>query len=125
MDVTKLEQGTDFVAEVTVSNPGKKGNYENLALSQLFPSGWQIINTRLSNNENQFNSSASIYKDIRDDKVYTYFDLPSNRAVTYHVLLNASYLGKFYLPATYCEAMYDAKISAGSKSEMVEVVPAR
>lgn len=125
LDVTKLEQGTDFVAEVTISNPGKRGNYENLALSQLFPSGWQIINTRLSNNENQFNSSASIYKDIRDDKVYTYFDLPSNRAVTYHVLLNASYLGKFYLPATYCEAMYDAKISAGSKSEWVEIVPAR
>ncbi|POY38030.1 hypothetical protein C3K47_05770 [Solitalea longa] len=119
---TRLAQGTDFVAEVTVANPGNRGHYEQMALTQLFPSGWQIINTRLTSDENRFNSSPSTYKDIRDDRVNTYFNLNAGRTVTYHVLLNASYIGKFYLPTTNCEAMYDATISAGTAGQLVEVV---
>jgi uncharacterized protein YfaS (alpha-2-macroglobulin family) len=48
MDVTKLEQGTEFYAWVTVKNPGLRGNYENMALTQVFPSGWEqcAINQR-------------------------------------------------------------------------------
>ncbi|UKJ09119.1 alpha-2-macroglobulin family protein [Solitalea lacus] len=121
----KLEQGTDFLAEVIITNPGKRGNYEQMALSQLFPSGWQIINTRLTNDENRFNSSPATYKDIKDDAVYTYFNLSTGNTVTYHVLLNASYIGRFYLPSSYCEAMYDATISSGTSSSWVEVIPAR
>ncbi|MCO4293778.1 MG2 domain-containing protein [Solitalea sp. MAHUQ-68] len=124
IDPSRIEQGTDFVAEVTVTNPGKRGNYEQIALTQLFPSGWQIINTRLTGDENRFNSSPSTYKDIKDDRVNTYFNLYGGRSVTYHVLLNASYIGKFYLPTTNCEAMYDATISAGTNGQWVEVVGA-
>jgi uncharacterized protein YfaS (alpha-2-macroglobulin family) len=38
------------------------------------------------------------------------------------VLLNATYVGKYYLPAVYCEAMYNKSISALQKGEWVEVV---
>lgn len=117
----QLRQGTDFVATVTLKNPGKRGLYENLALTQVFPSGWEIINTRLIGNDSTMRSSPYTYRDIRDDRVYTYFNLEENKTVTYQVLLNAAYLGRYYLPAASCEAMYDNTIHAFAPGKWVEV----
>ncbi|HEY0056426.1 MAG TPA: MG2 domain-containing protein [Pedobacter sp.] len=122
IDPSRITQGTDFLAQVNVRNPGKRGNYNNLALSQFFPSGWEIINTRLMNTEDVFKPSPSNYIDIRDDRVNTYFHLQGDKEATYFVLLNASYTGRFYLPPTRCEGMYDGSISASSEGQWVEVV---
>jgi uncharacterized protein YfaS (alpha-2-macroglobulin family) len=117
-----LKQGTDFVAQVTLKNPGKRGRYDNMALAQIFPSGWEILNSRVTGTEEAFASSESNYRDIRDDRVYTYFSMPENKELTYHVMLNAAYAGKYYMPATYCSAMYNNSISALLKGRWVEVV---
>jgi uncharacterized protein YfaS (alpha-2-macroglobulin family) len=122
IDPTKLPQGTDFMAQVNITNPGRLGRYDNLALTQLFPSGWEIINTRLLNTDETFKAANYDYKDIRDDRVNTYFSLAEGKEATFFVLLNASYTGKFYLPATYCEAMYDASINAAYSGKWVEVM---
>ncbi|MDB5091428.1 MAG: hypothetical protein JWR09_5422 [Mucilaginibacter sp.] len=122
LDPASLKQGTDFVAQVTIKNPGKRGRYDNLALTQIFPSGWEILNTRMMNGAEAFPSSPSDYRDIRDDRVNTYFSLPEGKEVTYYVMLNAAYAGKYYLPATYCEAMYNNTITALIKGQWVEVV---
>jgi uncharacterized protein YfaS (alpha-2-macroglobulin family) len=119
VDPSALEQGTDFKAEVTVSNPGLRGDYTNLALSQILASGWEIHNNRL--NETASNSKNFDYQDIRDDRVYTFFDLRAGEKKTFTVLLNASYAGKFYLPAVSCEAMYDNSISASQAGQWVQV----
>lgn len=123
IDVTRLEQGTEFIASVTVTHNGVRSSYENLALGQLFPSGWEINNLRVQDDENSFlKSSAYNYQDIRDDRVYTYFGLYVNEKKTFRVSLTASYAGTFYLPATTCEAMYDRSIYARKKGQVVEVV---
>ena len=121
VDISNLAQGTDFVAKVTINNPGKRGYYSEMALSQIFPSGWEILNARMFDGEGAFKSSSSTYQDIRDDRVYTYFNIASNQTYTYYVQLNASYLGRFFLPGTYCEAMYDNSITAGVNGRWVEV----
>ena len=122
IDPARIVQGTDFIAQVNISNPGKRGRYDNLALSQLFPSGWEIINTRLMDNEAIFKSSPADYRDIRDDRVNTYFGLAEGKELTYFVLLNASYTGRYYLPPTHCEAMYNAEISTTVPGKWIEVV---
>lgn len=122
IEVNKLSQGTDFVAKVTITNPGKRGYYTQMALNQIFPSGWEILNARMTGGEGAFKSSGSTYQDIRDDRVYTYFNLGANQVATYYVHLNASYLGRFFLPGTFCEAMYDNSITAGVNGKWVEVV---
>ena len=122
IDPSKLTQGTDFVAQVNIKNPGKRGRYDNMALTQIFPSGWEILNTRMMGTDEAFKSSESDYRDIRDDRVNTYFSLPEGKAVTYYVMLNAAYAGNYYLPAAYCEAMYNNSITALLKGEWVEVV---
>lgn len=115
----KIQQGTDFVAEVTITNPGTKGFLKEMALSQIFPSGWEIHNARM---DGYAGSNAARYQDIRDDRVYTYYDLPSGNTKKFVVQLNATYLGKFYLPTVYSEAMYDNTVNARVPGRWVEVV---
>ena len=120
----QLEQGAEFLAEVTVAHIGTRSSYENLALSQVFPSGWEINNLRLQGDEEFVKSSAFDYQDIRDDRVYTYFTLYTNERRTFRVMLTASYAGTYYLPAISCEAMYDKSIYARKKGQVVEVIKA-
>ncbi len=118
-----LEQGINFTVEVTVTNPGSKGIYKQLALTQIFPSGWEILNARLSEfAQSATNASYFNYQDVRDDRVYTYFDLNPNQTKTFKIMLNPSYLGKFYLPTVSCEAMYDNTINVRYAGNWVEVV---
>ncbi|MEM6700192.1 MAG: hypothetical protein AAF599_17440, partial [Bacteroidota bacterium] len=117
-----LPQGTDFVAEVSVRNTGTKGiSYDEIALTQIFPSGWEIINSRMDN-ISSVNSSTPEYQDIRDDRVYTYFDLPKDASQTYRIRLNAAYQGRYYLPGVNCSAMYDEEVQARNVGQWVEVV---
>lgn len=121
IDPIQLVQGTDLIAEVTLKNTGSMGTYEHVALTQIFPSGWEIINTRLNDQETGIRSSPATYQDIRDDRVLTYFNIRENETLTYRVLLNASYTGRYYLPAVSAEAMYDNRIQAVSTGHWVEV----
>jgi uncharacterized protein YfaS (alpha-2-macroglobulin family) len=125
LDPTRIEQGTDFIAKVRISNPGLRGDYEDIALTQIFPSGWEIINTRLDDTDQFVKEDEAEYRDIRDDRVMTYFDLRASKSKTFVVRLNASYQGKYYLPAVQVEAMYDNAIAANSAGQWVEVVAQR
>jgi alpha-2-macroglobulin len=122
IDIMRLEQGTEFMAVVSVTHTGLRSYYENLALAQVFPSGWEINNVRLTNDEGLLKTSPYNYQDIRDDRVYTYFGLSPNESRTFRVMLTASYAGSYYLPAVNCEAMYDKSIYARKKGFVVDVV---
>jgi hypothetical protein len=122
IDPTRLQQGTEFMASVTVSNTGARGAYKNLALTQIFPSGWEINNLRLDEATARAGGDVPTYQDIRDDRVYTYFDLGGGQRKTFRILLTASYTGSYYLPAVSCEAMYDRSVYARRKGQVVEVV---
>lgn len=118
----RMEQGTDFIAEVTIRNPGTRGRLHNLALNQLFPSGWEIHNARMDGFASTIKNSWFDYQDIRDDRVYTYYSLTKGETKTFRIKLNATYLGKFYLPTIETEAMYDNTVSARQAGYWVEVV---
>lgn len=122
IDVSKIKQGTDFIAKVVIKNTGNRGAYNQMALSQIFPSGWEILNTHLYNSEGAFKSSQSDYMDIKDDRVHHFFNIKQGETLTYFVQLNAAYAGKYYWPGVYCEAMYNSSISGGINGKWVEVV---
>ena len=120
LNVTNIKQGTEFVAEVTVRNQ-KNENVENVALTQILPSGFEIVNTRFTDYGDATNNIAD-YIDIRDDRTNFYFTLKANETKTFRVLLNASYLGNYYLPGLQCEAMYDHTFLARTRGQWVAVV---
>jgi uncharacterized protein YfaS (alpha-2-macroglobulin family) len=111
IDPTHIKQGTDFYAEIKLKNKWVS-SMRNLALSQIFPSGWEIINTRLFDLGAELRSDAADYVDYRDDRVNFFFNLRRGNTKKFIVLLNASYKGRFYLPATSCSDMYDKSIEA-------------
>ena len=126
IDHTKLTQGTDFMAKVTIQNLGSRAkSIQEVALTQIFPSGWEIQNDRLSSMQNVTNNSSFDYRDIRDDRVYTFFDINGTNAMTFSVLLNATYAGRFYLSPVYVEAMYDNEIQAKTEGIWVEILPSK
>ena len=127
ISVEDIRQGTDFMSAVTLSNISGTSDYSNLALTHIIPSGWEIYNERMivpeasSSNSNEANTPESsagkyTYKDIRDDRVLTYFDLRRDESKTFTVRLQATYAGNFILPAIQCEAMYDAAVQARTKA---------
>ncbi|MEM7656780.1 MAG: MG2 domain-containing protein, partial [Bacteroidota bacterium] len=118
MRPTQLQQGTDFRAKVVVKNTGNRDYFE-LALDQIFPSGWEIHNLRLDGSDAA--GDVPEYQDIRDDRVYTFFDLKKGESKSFSVLLNAAYLGRYYLPSIKAEAMYDHRIHAHLPGQWVVV----
>ncbi len=118
----EIVQGTNFMMSVTVKNLGMMGDIKNIALIDYVPSGWEIHNARMDENEAVLKNSSYTYQDIKDDKVLTYFDLNINDVKTFNLMLNASYEGKYYLPAINVEAMYDNSIYARTKGQWINVV---
>ncbi|MCL1937550.1 MAG: MG2 domain-containing protein [Candidatus Azobacteroides sp.] len=122
VDITELKQGSDFVAVVEVANTNSVNDYTDLALTHIIPSGWEIFNEQMTGSENSSTvSDAYTYRDIRDDRVLTYFDLPRGKSKTIKVRLQASYAGSFVLPAILCEAMYDTTTQARTEAGRVKV----
>ncbi|WP_372339329.1 alpha-2-macroglobulin [Flavobacterium sp. MFBS3-15] len=117
---SSLAQGTEFVAEVTISNT-KGESVDNVALTQIIPSGWEIVNTRFTD-FGSFAENKVDYTDIRDDRTNFYFSLKHNETKVFRILLNASYPGSYYLPGVQCEAMYDNSFLARTKGQWVQVV---
>lgn len=124
VDVRTLKQGQEFVANVQVKNLKNKF-VQDVALTQLFPSGWEIVNTRFTSFGGGTKSRAR-YTDIKDDRVNFYFDLSrkgtSRSTKNFQVLLNASYLGTYYLPGVQSEAMYDNDFLVRGKGQWIKVI---
>ena len=111
-------QGSDARVLTTISNVS--GQYINeIALTQILPSGWEIINNRL--NEERATTNNFEYQDVRDDRVMTYFDLNPGQKMTIEIRVNNSYAGKYYLPGTLVEAMYDTSKYARTSGRWIEI----
>jgi alpha-2-macroglobulin len=75
IDPAKLPQGTDFIAEIKVTNDDYGQQLNNMALSFIIPSGWQVYNPRMTGNQFSVKTSKPQYMDIRDDRVYLFYSM--------------------------------------------------
>ncbi len=119
IDITSIRQGTDLVADVRVRNIGPR-ELKNVVLAQLVAAGFQIKNPMFAAGLER--PAGCDYQDVRDDRVLTFFSLAPGEERTFLIVLNASYLGRFYQPGAAAEAMYDASVHANSKGTWVNIV---
>ena len=105
-----LKVGDSFVITLRVDNRMSK-KIENIALTFPIPTCWEISNDRIAL-DSSHGSDSFAYQDIRDDVVYTYFDLPRNDSVTYKLYATVAYKGDYFIPAIHTQAMYDNSIRA-------------
>jgi uncharacterized protein YfaS (alpha-2-macroglobulin family) len=136
VDLAKLKQGEDIAVDITLRNT-TRSRVDNIALTQIVPSGWEIRNDRLGGSDdgtgdrdadnrrqnlrNQRAARAD-YVDIRDDRVMQYFSLDAGATIRFQTNVNAAYRGRYYLPGIVAEAMYDATRNARSAGRWTEVV---
>ncbi|MDM1406426.1 MG2 domain-containing protein [Myroides sp. DF42-4-2] len=116
---SSLQQGTEFVCDIVISNTSNR-SIENVALTHIVPSGWEIVNLRYTDAGGAQNQVD--YTDIRDDRTMFYFTLNANTSKTLRVTLNASYLGNYYLPGVQANAMYDNAYRCRTIGQWVEVI---
>lgn len=111
IDPSDIEQGTDFLVYTYVVNTSAVTDYTNLALTQIFPSGWEIHVDRID----------GFYQDFRDDRIYSYLYQGRNSSSYLKTRVTAAYKGRFYLPSVVCEAMYDNTVGASVPGGWVTV----
>ena len=121
IDPHSIQQGSTFLAEVWLSFKRTGQSSNTMALSQIFPSGWEILSTRYADNGSSSNESPYEYRDIKDDRVNTFFSISSGEQVHYQVKINAAYAGTYNMPPVVVEDMYKTAILANSDSFIVEV----
>ena len=107
VNLTNLTAGTDLRVQMTVTNPSEYQVTE-LALSYYLPSGWELVNDRLSGD--MTGNEGAKHIDLRDDRAYFYFDLSPRSKKTFTLKVNATYEGNYMIPAVRCEDMYNAEI---------------
>lgn len=106
-NLTSLNAGTDLRVQITVQNPSEYQITE-LALSYYLPSGWELVNDRLSGD--MTGNEGAKHIDLRDDRAYFYFDLTPGEKKTFTLKVNATYEGTYMIPAVRCEDMYNNEI---------------
>ena len=119
VNANALAQGTRFTARIKVQSKQVGRDLQNLALSLNVPSGWEIVNDRMAGGA----EDGYDHKDIRDNAVRWYFALPAGRFKTFSVQLRAAYEGRFALPATVVEAMYEPTVQAATAAGTALVQP--
>lgn len=110
LNPASIAQGTRFKAVIKVTNASPARAYEALALSLAIPSGWEIINDRLTGAVTE--EDGYDHLDIRDVRADWFFGLPAGRYKTFSIGLRAAYEGSYILPATVCADMYQPAVNA-------------
>jgi uncharacterized protein YfaS (alpha-2-macroglobulin family) len=123
LDISKpIRQGSDIRIKVTVSNQSNR-RVKNIALTIPVAAGMEIVRseTASASDNSRFGNKVD-YKDVRDDRVHYYFALNHNEMITFKIVVNASYQGRYYLPAINVEAMYDGNQQAREPGHWLDIV---
>ncbi len=105
VNVKDMSQGANFIATVTVKNLSAS-DISNIAVTHIMPAGWEILGV---------SGEGLSHYDLRDDRILSYIDaLPLGKQIVITIRLNASYKGKYTLPAIKCEAMYNVSVRANT-----------
>lgn len=115
-----LLSGTDFMVIAKVENLSN-ADLEEIALSTIFPTGWEILNTRMDQSSEDRRFDQAEYQDFRDDRVHSYFDIDKDENKSFVFYITAAYSGSYYFPGVICESMYNMDIYSLTKGFHVEV----
>jgi alpha-2-macroglobulin len=117
-----FSQGQLIVCKISLA--GKDNSADNIAITDLIPSGFEIENTRLSSSpelQNYQSTLAVQYMDVRDDRLILFTNMQSNDSKTFYYMLRVVNKGRFTLPVIGAEAMYDPEFNSTNGKGKVRV----
>lgn len=103
-----------------------KQSAENIAITDLIPAGFEVENTRLSENDYSWIRNADVNDfdnhDVRDDRVNVFVSMSSGETRSFDYLVRAVNQGKYMMPPITAEAMYDAAIHSRRSGAVIRIV---
>ena len=115
-EIISFEQGKEITVRLKVRALGRK-TLTNIAVIDLLPGGFEVV--RSSVHRTAYNWRAS-YIDVREDRVVYYGDFDSSlKELSYKVKLTTA--GRFLIPPSFAESMYDRSVRAVSKAGIFTV----
>lgn len=121
----QFEQNDLIVVELSIESL-TNSNVENVVITDIFPSGFEIENPRLNNLPGLTwikNKCTPDYFDIRDDRVNLYVNISSNRKnpCKYYYVVRAVSSGTYQLGPVAADAMYNAEYHSYSGGGSVTI----
>jgi uncharacterized protein YfaS (alpha-2-macroglobulin family) len=114
--VTEFVQGQKVMVRLRVRSTDKDF-IDNVAIVDLLPGGFEVLRESVNRRVGPWQSE---YIDIRDDRIVYYGQLTKTvTEITYQVQLTAA--GKFVVPPSFAESMYDRALKGWSASSSVTV----
>jgi alpha-2-macroglobulin len=98
---------------------------DNVVISDMIPAGFEVENTRLTNDDYSWIKNmdyANDNLDIRDDRVNCFMSFPYAVKREFKYLVRAVNLGNYLQPAIVAEAMYDPAIQSVHSGQIVRIV---
>jgi uncharacterized protein YfaS (alpha-2-macroglobulin family) len=118
-----FSQGQLIVCKITLA--GSDRSAENIVITDLLPSCFEIENPRLSaSTELRWTTKNPIivqYLDIRDDRLLLFTNLDRNTTKEFYYMLRVVNKGKYTLPVIGAEAMYDREFHSYNGAGIVRV----
>ncbi len=118
-----FEQGQLIICRIDMT--GGDVSADNIVISDLLPSGFEIDNPRLSETpqlSKKYSGTMNVqYMDIRDDRMILFTSAKRYTQDTFYYLIRAVNKGRFVLPVISAEAMYDGEIGSVYGSGIVNV----
>ena len=107
VDLTRTIEHGKIIRVVLSVKPSMSVN--NLALSYLLPSGFELENPRLEDGMNDSETYTGVVSDIRDDRIVLFFGRLSGER-SYGFSMRAVTRGTFKVPQISAAGMYDSSI---------------
>ncbi|MDD4557063.1 MAG: alpha-2-macroglobulin [Alphaproteobacteria bacterium] len=112
--VSKANVGDELTVRIRFKTTGNKDYVNDVAIVDLIAGCFEVVS-------NSIETDASLdYKEEREDRALIYLSANSQvQEITYKVKVIAK--GKFVVPATYAEALYDTDVRANTKNSTFTV----
>jgi uncharacterized protein YfaS (alpha-2-macroglobulin family) len=108
-----------------ISLTGYDKSVDNIVITDLLPSAFEIENPRLSTStELEWKSKNPMivqYMDIKDDRLLLFTSLNRNETREFYYMLRVVNKGNFTLPVIGAEAMYDREFHSYNGAGLVRV----
>jgi hypothetical protein len=118
-----FSQGQLIVCKISLTGYDK--SVDNIVITDLLPSAFEIENPRLSTStELEWKSKNPMivqYMDIKDDRLLLFTSLKRNETREFYYMLRVVNKGKFTLPVIGAEAMYDREFHSYNGAGVVRV----
>ena len=124
VDLQAVRANSVVIVKLTLA--ADLGGLQNVAISDLLPGGFEVENSRLTeNSQYRFISRSDVptYVDIRDDRInfYTNFE-PGDRMRVFYYVVRAVTRGEFQYAPVVAETMYDGNYYSASGLGTMRVI---